>query len=625
MNGAIAAATDLDLAAIVEALPVGITVFDSMNRIVIMNSTFRHAMGLDPRSFPPGITLSHLAAALALRGVFGPGDREAQIQAVLTTDRSRPGRIRRQTYAGRSYDIYNTPRHDGGFIISMVDVTEMLAARADAEGAMAQTATALATLRIGLAVFNPLGTLLLSNPRFAELVALPPERLVSGMSYQAMLDLMQTREEYSGHDGTAFIASLRAAQPDRSWTTRRLRDNGQLIDVMIDPLPAGGRAITVSDITPLARAEDEARRRADLLDSVLNAVPHGICVYGPDRRVTMFNHTYIDVMQGAPLQIGDHLQDVIRRRVESREYGPGEPGDIYDHQMSFDISRPQSRRRVRPNGSAIDVRTAPLPDGGHISVVTDISALVQAETQARHARDVAETANKAKSRFLATMSHELRTPLNAIIGFSDTLMRDSKRQSPAEIADYSAQINAAGKQLLVLIDTILDVARIESGRFEPAVDRTDVAQVVRTAVRQVYSAAQAAEVTLTVEVPDDLPRLRADERRMLQAVSQLLSNAVKFTPEGGSVTVSATVADDGALRIRVADTGIGVAEVDLDRVFEPFIQLDEGLSRRYGGSGLGLYIARAIVEAQGGSIRLASTPGQGTTAEIQLPARCVIR
>jgi signal transduction histidine kinase len=510
------------------------------------------------------------------------------------------------------------PRPFGGIAV-------MLTTPAEAESALGQTATALATLRIGLAIFNPLGAMLLSNPRFADLMALPQGCLAPGTMHAAMLDMLATRQEYQGPDGAAFIASFRSARLDRRWTTRRLRDNGQSIDVMVDPLAGGGWAITVNDITPLAKAEDEVRRRADLLDSVLAAVPHGICVYGPDRRVSMFNQTYIEVMQGAPITVGDHIADIIRRRADAREYGPGDPAAVFDYQMGFDISQPQTRRRLRPNGSAIDVRTAPLPDGGHISVVTDISALVQAEAAARHARDVAQTANEAKSRFLATMSHELRTPLNAIIGFSDALMRDGLHPSPTEVADYSAQINASGKQLLSLINSILDVARIEAGRFEPGDEVADVGQILRAVVRQSYSAALAAEVAVTLDMPDDLPNLRADERRMIQALGQLLSNAVKFTAEGGSVTVGAGLADSGALHLRVVDTGIGMAEADLDRVFEPFTQLDDGLARRYGGSGLGLYVARAIINAQGGSVRLTSAPGGGTTADITFPSERVVR
>ena len=615
---------DSDLTTVVEALPVGVAVFGPDGRLTMVNSQLRRAMNLDEPSLPIGASMEFMTRALALRGAFGPGDGETQVAEVMAVDRKRPGRIRRKTTAGRAYDVFSTPRPDGGHMLTVVDVTETLNARTEAEGALAQTATALATLRIGLAVFDPVGALLLANPRFAELMALPPERLTAGAAYSEMLDLLEKREEYRTEDGIAFIASLRAAPTDRRWATRRVRDSGQLVDIMLDPLPAGGWAVTVNDITALATAEDEARRRADMLGSVLTAVPHGICVYGPDRRVSMFNDTYQEVMQGAPVAIGDHLIDVVQRRAAAQEYGPGEPDDVFDYQMSFDISRRQTRRRVRPNGSAIDVRTAPLPDGGHISVVTDISALVQAETEARHARDVAETANKAKSRFLATMSHELRTPLNAIIGFSDALMRDGARPSPGEVIDYGSQINIAGKQLLALINTILDVARIETGRFEPGHEVADVGQILRTAIRQVQNAAAAADVGVTLSLGDDLPKLRADERRMTQAVTQLLSNAVKFTPEGGSVTLSGEVDDAGALHLRVVDTGIGMAEEDLERAFEPFTQLDDSLARRFGGSGLGLYMVRAIVDAQGGRVRLASMPGLGTTAEITLPATCLV-
>ena len=212
----------------------------------------------------------------------------------------------------------------------------------------------------------------------------------------------------------------------------------------------------------------------------------------------------------------------------------------------------------------------------------------------------------------------------AIIGFSDVLLREGGRATTIELMDYGAQINAAGKRLLGLINTILDVARIETGRFEPSGEVADVEQILQAAIRQLHSAALAAEVSVALNLPDGLPRLRVDDRRMVQAVVQLLSNAVKFTPAGGSVTVAAAPTPEGGLRLAITDTGIGMAEGDLDRVFEPFIQLDDALSRRYDGSGLGLYVARAIVHAQGGEVRLLSEPGRGTTAEISLPSKCIV-
>jgi signal transduction histidine kinase len=736
----------VSLETVFDAIPVGLGVVDPGRRIVLMNRAFRESLVLPLDAYPPGTLVEDAIRASALRGVYGPGDPEAQVKAAMAADRTRPGRLRRRTFAGRTFDLFNTPLPDGGYIVTAVESTALLAARTDAESALTQTATALTMLRIGLAVFDSQRCLLLANPRFAALLALPPDRLVPGFSFGAMLHLMETREEFAGSDGSAFIASLRDAAPGVSWTARRHRADGRSIDVMFDPLPDGGCTISVSDITPQARAEDEARRRAHLLDLVLLHVPHGICVYGPDHRVAMFNDTYNKVMEGAPLRIGDSLADIVRRRATAGEYGDGDPEAVFAEQMAHNIAHPQMRRRVRPNGTAIDVRTAWLPDGGHISVVTDISALVhaevelrrraeemstmlgnirhgvmlwgadkhlvasnpvvadllglppdlltpgrpepeviaalsqlghfgsaggntvhprqlldldrtvpfgreittrsgrvlhaqsnpapgggwistftditkmrEAEAELRRAKELAEAANQAKSRFLATMSHELRTPLNAIIGFSDALARQNGAVPAALVQEYSGQINEAGKQLLSLINIILDVAQIESGRFEPNAEVIDIAKAIRIAARQAESAAQAGEVAVELKIPDELPWLRGDDRRITQALSQLLSNAVKFTKAGGFVTVEAGLTPEADLFVSIADTGIGIPPAELERVFEPFTQLDGSLSRRYPGAGLGLFTARAVVMAHGGHLHLASQAGEGTTVRIVLP------
>ena len=147
----------------------------------------------------------------------------------------------------------------------------------------------------------------------------------------------------------------------------------------------------------------------------------------------------------------------------------------------------------------------------------------------------------------------------------------------------------------------------------------DVGSLVLDAIRNTDAAAQAAEINLEYELAEDLPILRADERRLQQVLTHLLSNAIKFTDAGGTVTVGAAVELDGTLLIYVRDTGIGIPEADIERVFEPYTQLDSTLSRRFQGAGIGLYVARALVLGHGGRLTLRSVPGQGTTAEIRLP------
>jgi signal transduction histidine kinase len=199
------------------------------------------------------------------------------------------------------------------------------------------------------------------------------------------------------------------------------------------------------------------------------------------------------------------------------------------------------------------------------------------------------------------------------------MLQEAAHPSRARVADFATQINDAGRQLLGLINIILDVARIESGRFDLASDRVDVARLVRHCMRQADNAAQAAEITVIAEITNDLPALRADERRLQQVIGHLLSNAVKFTEAGGTVSIGATLLPDGGLTISVRDTGIGIPPGDMQRVFEPFTQLDSTLARRFQGAGLGLYVSRALVIGHGGELSLRSAPGEGTVAEVRLP------
>jgi signal transduction histidine kinase len=237
------------------------------------------------------------------------------------------------------------------------------------------------------------------------------------------------------------------------------------------------------------------------------------------------------------------------------------------------------------------------------------------------ARNEAATASRMKSEFLANMSHELRTPLNAIIGFSDIIMSETLgplRQDTYR--SYAKDINESGQHLLAIISEVLDLARIEAGRFELSEAVVDLARIATGCARLVRERARGAGIELALDLPGTLPFVYVDEIRMKQVLLNLLSNAVKFTPQGGRVIISAEQVADGGMEIRVADTGIGMRPEDIPVALEPFRQVDSLLARKYEGTGLGLPLAKSIVEHHGGSLHIESAPGEGTTVTVALPA-----
>ncbi|MEM7303331.1 MAG: ATP-binding protein [Pseudomonadota bacterium] len=284
-----------------------------------------------------------------------------------------------------------------------------------------------------------------------------------------------------------------------------------------------------------------------------------------------------------------------------------------------------ARGEIAANGGKdyfwVEMRCRPVPsEGGSADVVAvtrDISTSKAHENEIMMARALAEASNEAKSKFLANVTHELRTPLNAIIGFSDLIRTDVAPERKNEHADL---INDAGRHLLQLVNDLLDVSKIEAGKYELMLQPFQVDDCISSTLSMLDGQADAADVFLQYLPEDDQPEIEADYRATRQILINLISNAIKFTGAGGTISVSVKSTSQH-LTISVADTGVGIAADDLARLGTPFTQGSNGHDRQHNGTGLGLSLVKGLTELHGGSFKLESKLGHGTKAHVTLPIR----
>jgi cell cycle sensor histidine kinase DivJ len=288
---------------------------------------------------------------------------------------------------------------------------------------------------------------------------------------------------------------------------------------------------------------------------------------------------------------------------------------------------------VRRAGSAdapryvwVEMRCRPLDEvsgtlmrPGIVAVTRDISERKAQEAELLRTRDEAESASRAKTQFLANMSHELRTPLNAVIGFSEILNRELfGTLGEARYRDYARLIHESGEHLLNVVNGILDMSKIEAGKFNIVKEPFDVAPLVKSCCDIMRHTAEQRSLSLIMDVAPNIPELPADKRACKQMLLNLISNAIKFTDPGGWVRVSARKTGE-TVELSVADNGIGIAEADLPKLGNPFVQANNSYDRSHDGAGLGLSVVKGLARLHGGRLDLISVLGQGTTATIVLP------
>ncbi len=257
-------------------------------------------------------------------------------------------------------------------------------------------------------------------------------------------------------------------------------------------------------------------------------------------------------------------------------------------------------------------------------LVLDVTAQKSVEIELMEARSEAKVTSRVKAEFLANVSHELRTPLNAIIGFSEVISQQS--YGPVGVdkyVEYAHDIHESADHLLAVVNDILDLSKIEAGRATLVLEDVEAAELADSCLRLIHGRAADARLQLRRNVEESLPRLRVDPLKVKQILINLLSNSVKFTKSGGTVTLRVASTPEGGVAFSVQDTGIGIAESDLPKAIESYGQVESGPGQRAEGTGLGLPLAKALVELHGGELKLESSAGKGTTVTALFPPSCI--
>ena len=441
---------------------------------------------------------------------------------------------------------------------------------------------------------------------------------------------------------------FRMRHADGKWVWTRVR--AQVVDPDAPEIHLIGSAVDVTEQRTLVQQSEAADQR---LRTAIENITESFVLWDASQRLVMCNGKY---QQDTGLERGEIVPGIHRSEVEARmkavRYERRLPG-------TSDARISTTYERQLADGRWLQVTEHNTRDGGTVSVGTDVTQLKQhqeklveserrlmatihdlsmarrAEQERGHElvelnhkymreKERAEAANRAKSEFLANMSHELRTPLNAIIGFSELMQQGLFGPLGSErYEEYIGDIYASGTYLLGVINDILDMSKIEAGQFSITREEIDLCPLVHETVRVVALQAAEKEIEIRTKIPEDL-FLSADPRAMKQIIINLLFNAVKFTGQGGKVTLRARKVSN-ALALSIEDTGCGIPSAALKKLGRPFEQVENQFSKSHNGSGLGLAISRSLAELHGGTLRIRSTEGVGTIVSVRLPLNDVAK
>jgi PAS domain S-box-containing protein len=526
------------------------------------------------------------------------------------------------------------------------DLTAQRRAEETAAAASLRLLTSIEALSEAVAIFDAADRLVLCNARYREINERIVDLLVPGTPFETLVRVGIARgrfpEASASGDEEGWLARRMERHRSGQSNFEQLLPTGQWLQVLEQATPEGGIIILATEVTALKRREEAlkvltAEDGSDFFNRAARAL-----IVGTGYRWAGIARVSPQAAHSEVLALFDGATPLPSTVFDD---APGGGEAAAPDAGAFARHGAASRLMAALGGAALLGEVVRSGDGtpiGHVFAIDDrtdraaaskrdtvalIAARVavelqrlEAERQLLRAKEAAELASRAKSEFLANMSHELRTPLNAIIGFSQ--MIGDEYLGPVGVAaykEYANDIHTSSTHLLQIINDILDVSKIEAGMLTLHESEIDVAATVEACGRLVRARAAEAGITLAVEIADGTPPIFADERMIKQITLNLLSNALKFTPRNGTVSVSGGLDADGGFTFSVRDTGIGIAPEDFAKVLQPFGQVESSLARKFAGTGLGLPLTKGLVELHGGTLRLDSKVGSGTVVTVTLP------
>jgi signal transduction histidine kinase/PAS domain-containing protein len=394
--------------------------------------------------------------------------------------------------------------------------------------------------------------------------------------------------------------------------------DGTTLRILVSPHPMGGLIFVHEDVTDKLALESSYNTLIAVQRETLDNLAEGIVVFGPDGKVGLFNPSVAHIWQLPVdyLATSPHVADILEKTKALHTY-EGDWNEYKKDAVSYSLDRNQRKGRMNlTNGMVLEYVAVPLPDGAVLNSYLDVTDSMKAERALRASNMALAAADRLKSEFVANVSYQLRTPLNTIMGFSEILTNQYFGSLNDRQMEYTRTIMDASKKLLLLINDVLDLATIEAGRMALDQEIAPVAGLLNAAKQMTAEWARQQSLEIVIDCPSDIGSFEVDIHRMKQVLFNLISNAVKYTPAGGRITLEARKQNEW-IAITVADTGIGIPENDLDRVFGKFERANT--QARQSGVALGLSLVKSFVELHGGRVEITSTPRQGTRVTCLIP------